>query len=38
MMAENEYLVNNATSSSNFDLAKSTIKEKVTFKGAYHEL
>ena len=38
MMAEHEHLVNNKRSEECFDRAGSFIKEKVVFKGAYHEL
>jgi esterase/lipase len=38
MMAEHEQLVSNTRSEQCFDRAGSFIKEKVLFKGAYHEL
>jgi hypothetical protein len=38
MMAEHEQLVCNKTSQKMLDLAGSTIKDKVLYKGAYHEL
>lgn len=38
MMAEHEELVDNATSERLLDMAQSTIKDKVLYRGAYHEL
>lgn len=38
MLAENEYLVCNKTSRSDFEKMGSKIKEVVEYKGAFHEL
>jgi len=38
MMGENEQLVSNTKAEQHFNRAGSFIKEKITFKGVYHEL